>query len=468
MRLATFNVENLFRRPVVLDQPTWADGREQLNDYTKFNGIISKASYSGADKQWLVDFLDRYEMADRRIGKDDPFQLNEVRGKLFKVPKGQTKAEIIVDGRGDWDGWLELRRHNVNHVAIENTARVVEVLSADVLAVVEAEDRIALQRFNDNYLVPRGVGFLYNMLIDGNDERGIDVGLYSKHPIRSIHSNIGLGLPGERTFSRDCAEFEIETPGGDTIWVLVNHFKSKGFGSASSSNARRERQAKAVAEIYRNRVAHNPKVAVVGDLNDTPDSTPLAPLIQQTDLEDVMSHPLYLSGNDRRPGTYGSGAKSNKIDYILLSPALWATVSAVGVERRGVWAPRTSRIPEIGSAVEAASDPPGGPSVAMRIGRSGRHKIEGIVMDERSRLVVRERVATPQSDYRATLEAIAVLVRRLEAAVGRQRLAGRCRPSGRDLAVHRPPQELQFHLSQRPALPAGPRGRAGARGLPGQ
>ena len=106
MRLATFNVENLFRRPVVLDQPTWADGREQLNDYTTFNGVISKASYSGTDKKWLVDFLDRYDMADHRIGKDDPFQLNEVRGKLFKVPKGQTEAEIIVDGRDDWDGWL--------------------------------------------------------------------------------------------------------------------------------------------------------------------------------------------------------------------------------------------------------------------------------------------------------------------------------------------------------------------------
>jgi hypothetical protein len=51
VRLATFNVENLFRRPVVLDQPSWADGREQLNDYTTFNGIISKAGYSGADKR---------------------------------------------------------------------------------------------------------------------------------------------------------------------------------------------------------------------------------------------------------------------------------------------------------------------------------------------------------------------------------------------------------------------------------
>ena len=43
---------------------------------------------------------------------------------------------------------------------------------------------------------------------------------------------------------------------GDTVWVPVNHFKSKGYGSPSSSNARREKQAKAVAEIYRNRVVN--------------------------------------------------------------------------------------------------------------------------------------------------------------------------------------------------------------------
>jgi predicted NBD/HSP70 family sugar kinase len=59
----------------------------------------------------------------------------------------------------------------------------------------------------------------------------------------------------------------------------------------------------------------------------------------------------------------------------------------------------------------------------MRIGVDlGGTKIEGILMDERSRLVVRERVATPQGDYRETLEAIAGMVRRLEAAVGRQGL----------------------------------------------
>jgi fructokinase len=55
----------------------------------------------------------------------------------------------------------------------------------------------------------------------------------------------------------------------------------------------------------------------------------------------------------------------------------------------------------------------------MRIGIDlGGTKIEGIVMDEHSHVVGRERVATPQGDYRATLEVIAGMVRRLEAAVG--------------------------------------------------
>ena len=59
----------------------------------------------------------------------------------------------------------------------------------------------------------------------------------------------------------------------------------------------------------------------------------------------------------------------------------------------------------------------------MRIGVDvGGTKIEGVAMDERSRLVVRERVVTPQDDYRATLETIAVVVRRLEASVRRQYL----------------------------------------------
>ena len=68
-----------------------------------------------------------------------------------------------------------------------------------------------------------------------------------------------------------------------------------------------------------------------------------------------------------------------------------------------MWAPRTfPHLPEIGNAVEAASDHAAvwvDSSVAMRIGVDlGGTKIEAVVMDEHSRLVVRECMATPQSD----------------------------------------------------------------------
>jgi len=52
----------------------------------------------------------------------------------------------------------------------------------------------------------------------------------------------------------------------------------------------------------------------------------------------------------------------------------------------------------------------------------GGTKIEGIVMGQGSVILQRERMVTPQGDYVATLTAIADLVKRLEDAVGAQRL----------------------------------------------
>ncbi len=70
-----------------------------------------------------------------------------------------------------------------------------------------------------------------------------------------------LGLTGSDTddqgviFSRDCPEYEIRTPGGHRLVVLVNHLKSKGYGTQADNNARRARQAQRVADIYQHREA---------------------------------------------------------------------------------------------------------------------------------------------------------------------------------------------------------------------
>ncbi len=118
--------------------------------------------------------------------------------------------------------------------------------------------------------------------------------------------------------------------------MLVNHLKSKGYGGKVASDAIRCRQAGRIAEIYRDLVDEGrDHVAVVGDLNDTPDSGPLAPLLRDTDLRDISTHPEFDDGG--RPGTYGYCTARNKLDYVLLSPALFARATGGGILRKGVW-----------------------------------------------------------------------------------------------------------------------------------
>lgn len=61
--------------------------------------------------------------------------------------------------------------------------------------------------------------------------------------------------------------------------MLVNHFKSKGYGGPATSNARRQLQAERVKAIYEELALHERHIAIVGDLNDTPGSAALAPLL---------------------------------------------------------------------------------------------------------------------------------------------------------------------------------------------
>src|SRR5437773_870695 len=80
-----------------------------------------------------------------------------------------------------------------------------------------------------------GTRYPHVMVIDGNDDRGIDVGLMSRFPIGSMRSHVDDIENGSLIFSRDCPEYEIALPSGSTLLVLVNHLKSKGFGRQADS-----------------------------------------------------------------------------------------------------------------------------------------------------------------------------------------------------------------------------------------
>jgi endonuclease/exonuclease/phosphatase family metal-dependent hydrolase len=359
-RIASYNVENLFERPSAMRLPTWEEGRPILEQHARINQLLNQAKYSAGDKVEILDLLAKLGLN----GSDEggPFaRLRQIREKLLKRPPGKP-VEVVANGRADWIGWVDLKTEPVDELAMRHTARVIKDIDAEILGVIEAENRISLSKFSTQMLqLVNGTPYERVMLVDGNDDRGIDVAALTKpgFDIVNIRPHVDDSDAQGLIFSRDCPEFSITTPSGETIVLLVSHLKSKGFGGQASSNAKRKRQATRTAEIYARLVAEGKtSVAVVGDFNDTPDSAPLAPLLANTDLRDVSVHPKFVS--DGRQGTFGNGTKGNKIDYILLSPALFNRVTNARVFRKGVWGGKNGDLwpvyPTMKAKVHQASD----------------------------------------------------------------------------------------------------------------
>ena len=360
MRLATYNVENLFSRARALNLADPALARQILEKFSELNQLFEEAIYTDAMKARMLRLL-----GELGVGKTNDARyvvLRENRGQLISSSRLKG-TRIVANGRADWVGWLEMKTDIINEVATRNTAQVVRDVNPDVLAIIECEGRHALREFSHQLLpLVGGEPFDNINLIDGNDDRDIDVGLMARRGYRvhwmQSHADDRTTL-GEYVFSRDCPEYGVRTGKHETLWVLVNHFKSKGYGSQDASDRKRWLQAESARRIVERLDAEKATlIAVAGDFNDTPDSAPLAPLLKETALKDVFTHPAFDNGG--RPGTFGRSGEKEKIDYILLSPALYERVKGGGVWRKGVWGPNKKPAwevyPEMKQPYHAASD----------------------------------------------------------------------------------------------------------------
>jgi hypothetical protein len=139
MRLASFNVENMFERPSVMNLPSWEDGKTVLKDFDDLVNLIQNKMYSEQIKKEILQIMKRNNGLLTK-GESKFIRLVEVREKLVK--KQQGVYVILANGRDDWIGWFELKKDTIKELAIENTARVINELKADVLCVIEAENRL--------------------------------------------------------------------------------------------------------------------------------------------------------------------------------------------------------------------------------------------------------------------------------------------------------------------------------------
>jgi hypothetical protein len=127
---------------------------------------------------------------------------------------------------------------------------VVADVAADVLCVVEAESRPSLAKFNDELL---GRRYAHAMLVDGNDPRGIDVGLFCVAGIEidwvRSHVDVPDPMSDRRLFSRDCPVYRLLLPTGAELYMVLNHLKSQSFTSGDPDPLR-TRQATEVRAVY--------------------------------------------------------------------------------------------------------------------------------------------------------------------------------------------------------------------------
>jgi endonuclease/exonuclease/phosphatase family metal-dependent hydrolase len=321
LRIATFNVENLFSRARAINFQNNERGTEILEQIKQFEALLDQPVYDQAQLADQYDALKEYISVENEMGE---FFGNTVSGK----------RRVIATGRDDWRGRIEFRRDTFSDATRRNTARVIKSINPDICCLIEVESRPVLRSFCTDVLSTSGSfkRFPHAMCIDGNDPRGIDVSVISRVPIGILRSHVDDMLGKTQVFPRDCLEVELIHPDGFTIWLLINHFTSK-LGPAADTAKKRKRQAERVAEILQGYDLTRQYVVVAGDFNDTPDSAALAPLLHVPNLFDVLAESL---PNPADRWTYHF-KKNVQIDYLLVSKPLRDALKTVGIERRGMW-----------------------------------------------------------------------------------------------------------------------------------
>jgi endonuclease/exonuclease/phosphatase family metal-dependent hydrolase len=240
----------------------------------------------------------------------------------------------------------------------ETIARRILAMDVDVLAVQEVENIDILKEFNRKHL--NGL-YDFQILIEGNDPRLIDVGILSKLPIGAVTSfqtAVHPERPDQSVFGRDLLEVEIlNAQRSKTLFTLFNNHLKSHFGDDDNNgqgkidnDLRRTQQAQSVARIVAQRMNKNSRYMIVGDMNDGPDAAPLSDMltVEGNILVNGLRNALETrpakaesSGFDpvspvwtHRFKKSGQPPEHKLFDQIWLSPGLAQNLTGAFIDRR--------------------------------------------------------------------------------------------------------------------------------------
>lgn len=356
LRVASFNVENLFSRARVFMFDEAIAGSAILQAVAELQALLEKSAYNAETKADIVRVVNENQLLSFINIRCDRVNAEGASPKfLFLDDDGAAESvNSKIRGREDWIGAIEFSPHRLPPGSTETMRKViVDELKPDILCLVEVESRWVLRQFNEQVLGEKR--YPYEILVEGNDRRGIDVAVLSRYPIGAVRSNTAMtvgevlgaqapaGTANKTVFDRDCLEVEIQVATGFAVTVLCNHLKSKS-GDETKTDSRRIHQAKALVKILNDRHRDNDvwrNVIVAGDLNEHPDRDGANPELEgfKTSISPLLDAGIVKSALDGKSledrYTYVFDNKKQQIDHLLLTSPLASRVRSSGVVRSG-------------------------------------------------------------------------------------------------------------------------------------
>lgn len=362
MKIATFNIQNLFHRHSNLTELEYEIKSEIWKE--EFEDLYFK------DKKAFEDYNRMRELANllgfHKLSNEPYLLMRNFDGNLHiksSMKVMETRASYLTD----WNGWTKLKSIPISKKAVINKAKVILDTDPDIILLQEVENRESLIQFDRSFF--RGnqkSPYKEIMHLQGNEGKGLGMGILLKdgYHIESIKSYSNeRDERGEFLFTAGFEQYKISTTKSETLYLLCCQLADE-----NESDSLRKKQAKKIAEVYNELLSKGEtNIIIAGTLNAPYYADSISP-IMETGVADIVKHGSFSvlsdSGKDAgyfRMGAYRMGVNIIQKDYLLVSPALFEKVNSSGMNRKAMWPlkkPEWKTYDTIENEKDSASDHP--------------------------------------------------------------------------------------------------------------
>lgn len=211
LRIATYNVENLFRRAAILNLRDTQRIDELLDLMRQLQRLLGQDTYTPELKDNI------FELSHQLVLYVD---IRRDAGSLGAGRRATEPAFASTEGckgRGDWIGEIVFKNSKeFSDEQRKNAGKAIKTLDAGHPVRRRSGGHGRAAAFNAQVLAGAKKFKQFVMIDSPNDPRGIDVACLTKHHIAGIRTHVfDDGLEFKPVFSRDCLEVAIDVEGLD-------------------------------------------------------------------------------------------------------------------------------------------------------------------------------------------------------------------------------------------------------------